>query len=836
MRCFLLALALVTSGGVFAQDPPVESPKPPPAPAQEKKAERKPGEPKPYAEVVTKEAVSQDGLVKVHRIDDKILWEIPAAVYGRDLLWQTEIAGVPNTGGFLFPGTPAGARVVAFERRNNRVFLRLIDHSVRAYNDAGLELGVSMATVAPIVAAFDVEAEGEGKAAVIDVTRFFTSDPPEFAVRGALGGGNPDAQRTYVDRVNAYPENVETRTLYTFVGPAGARTALVHYSLVQLPEKPMMGRLADPRVGYFTQGYVAYGRPEQRATPRQYIARFRLEKKDPSRPMSDPVKPIVFYMPKETPAKWKRFIKLGVEDWRPAFEQAGFSNAIECRDQPDDPNWSPEDVRFSVIRWAPSPIQNAMGPSVQDPRSGETISAHIVMWHNILDLLQSWYFTQVGHLDPRAQRLPFPDELLGDLVRYVVAHEVGHTLGLRHNMKASSSYTIAQLRDPKFANVNGIAPSIMDYARFNYVAQPGDRVQILRSIVGPYDKFAIEWGYKPIPGAKSPDEERPFLDRLARRQLTDPTVRFAEFSPTDPRVQTEDVGDDPVEAARLGFINLGRVMGLLIPATIKPGDDYSLLREVYDEVIGHMSTLAFHVVREVGGVYDDNHVQAVGGRPFRLVESGRQRAAVQFLMDHVMSPPADLRNPAVIDRLFADGLDPSLLGAQGAVLNALFAEGRVARMLNQEASREILKGTPEAFAARRVYTVREMVDQVQGSIFREIKAPSVYVPIQRRALQREYLRRMQARLAAGASRSEFRAIGMSRVVALQGELRRAIGRTQHAPTAEHLRQCVRDVDDILKPKPGAVAGPATVGPFFPFVDRAPDCCWRRVILDPECGG
>jgi hypothetical protein len=341
----------------------------------------------------------------------------------------------------------------------------------------------------------------------------------------------------------------------------------------------MMPRLFDERVGYFTQGLTDYGTDEHRSVETRYIVRYRLDKKDPNAALSEPVKPIVYYVDPATPKKWVPFIKKGIEDWQPAFEAAGFKNAIIAKEAPaNDPDWSPEDVRNSVIRWLPSTTENASGPNVHDPRTGEILESDIQFYHNVQNLAKNWYFVQVGPLDPRAQNLPLPDDLMGELMRYVVAHEVGHTLGFQHNMKASSTYTIAQVRDPKWVKEMGHTPTLMDYSRFNYVAQPEDKIDPADLIpkIGPYDKWATHWGYAPIPSAKTPDQEKATLDKWAREQDEKPYLRFSTEGQggVDPGDNTEAVGDgNAVEATRLGMKNLARVSEMLLKATSsKVGD------------------------------------------------------------------------------------------------------------------------------------------------------------------------------------------------------------------------------------------------------------------------
>ncbi|HEU4754459.1 MAG TPA: zinc-dependent metalloprotease, partial [Armatimonadota bacterium] len=742
-----------------------------------------PGQPKPYDQVITSEAKSQDGLFKVHRIDDKVYFEIPASALGREMLWQTEVAELPA--GVGYPGVAAGDKLVRWTRRNNKIFLRTVNYGIRTNDQGGLRIGVDAANVQPIVMAFNVEAEGEGKSAVIDVTSLFTTDPGEFSVKQLVRGAGADPNRSYIDRVTAFPGNIETRSLLTFTsggggpmipgfsaGPRGSSaTATVHYSLVLLPEKPMQGRFRDPRVGYFADGFTVYGSPRHRVEEEQYIARYRLEKKDPNAELSEPVKPIVYYISREVPEKWRPYIKKGVEDWRPAFAQAGFKDAIVCKQAPtreEDPNWDPEDARYSVIRWAPSPTQNAMGPHVSDPRSGEIISAHVIIWHNVLELLENWYFAQVAALDPKAQKLPFPDDLMGELVRYVTAHEVGHTLGLEHNFKASAAYSVAQLRDPKWTAENGLSGSIMDYARFNYVAQPGDGAKLI-GCLGPYDRFAIEWGYKPIPQASTPEAEKPVLDRLAARQVSEPALRFGNYlNPADPTEATEDLGSNPVEATRLGLKNIARAAKLLIPAATRFGEDYSLLAETYEQLLGQRTLELMHVSRLVGGVVTLDFHAGRGGDVYRPVPAAEQRAAAQFLLAEGLTTPPELMDPNLRNRVAASGAISQATSMGRLLLNSLLAETRVQRMFDNEAAN-----------GKAAYTVAQLMTDVRAGLWRELQQPAPVVDIYRRDLQRSYLATLDRKLNGGqASATDLRGLAREHLRLLAKDLDRALPRTR----------------------------------------------------------
>ena len=484
----------------------------------------------------------------------------------------------------------------------------------------------------------------------------------------------------------------------------------------------MMPRLFDERVGYFTTSTMDYSRSEYKAERTRYIARWRLEKKDPSAAISEPVKPIVYYIDAATPRKWVPWLKKGIEDWNEAFAAAGFKNAIIGKEAPtaaQDPKWSPEDVRNSVIRWLPSTTENASGPHISDPRTGEILNADIQFYHNVMNLARDWYFVQVGPLDPRAQKLPLPDELMGRLLEYVTAHEVGHTLGFQHNMKASSMYPFEKIRDKEWVHKMGHTPSIMDYSRFNYVAQPEDGIaaEDLIPRIGPYDTWATMWGYTPIPSAKTPDAEKSTLGKWAKEQDDKPWLRFstANSNGSDPGEETEAVGDaDTVKATTLGVKNLQRVTKMLMSATAyKEGETYEQLAELYGRVLSQWSTEMTHVAGIVGGFNSQEKVVGQEGRIFNLIPKEKQREAVKYLTENAFTTPAWMIDEEILRRIEPVGVIDRIHTAQTRVLTQLLNSARFARLLEQETLDGNLAYSPVEFLA-----------SVRKGIWRELDSPA----------------------------------------------------------------------------------------------------------------
>ena len=776
---------------------------------------------KPYAKLIPATAHSSAGLFQTHRVGDTLYFEIPRHELNKDMLLVGRFARA--SGGNSFGGDEFTERVLRWEKQGHRILLRTVTFDITADSTLPVSRAVRQATYPPIAAVFPIESYGPDSAPVIDVTRLYTTNVPEFVgARGSL-----DEKRSFIERVNAFPDNIEIEATQTAtpdnppesqraLGPIPAVSILAHWSMVRLPERPMMPRLADKRVGYFSVTQTDYGSPQQRAVSRAYITRWRLEKKFLDSALSEPVRPIVYYIDPATPAQWIPWIKKGIEDWQPAFEAAGFRLAIVARDAPTaNPDWSPDDVRNTVIRWLPSTTENAMGPTVYDPRTGEIVNGSVRVFHNVMNLARDWYFTQVSPLDPRAQKFPFPDSLMGRLVEYIVAHEVGHTLGLQHNMKASSTYPADSVRSATWVRRMGHTPSLMDYSRLNYVAQPEDKIDPADLVprIGPYDVFATMWGYKPVPGARSPDAERPTLNGWAEMQDSVVWYRFSTSGDgeVDPGDESEAVGDaDAVRSTSYGLRNIKRVVPLLMTATLRPGEDNADLIEIYDRLIEQWAREMEHVINVVGGSESQEKYGGQLGPRFTPLPRSRQKSAVRFLNDNAFTTPTYFLDTRILRRMEPEGTLKRIGGAQSRLLSGLLDNDRLGRLSEYEA---LATGR-----GRDVYSVPELLADVRQGLWSELSASSVSIDPFRRSLQRSYLAQAdskinpapamiitssrgsssRSRVGTGAN-SDLRALVRGELMDLDVALRSASSRAVNRETRLHILDARAEIKRILDP-------------------------------------
>lgn len=778
------------------------------------KPKKKKGALKEYSEVITKNAISDDGLITSHRVGDDFYFEIPADLLEKEILIVSRIAG--HVKGLNFGGAGMKSRpqqVIRFQKNGKSILMRSVSYNDIADENDPIYTSVKNNNFEPVIQSFSLETmKADSSAFVIKVNGFFSSDIPmigalrdserkRFKVKGI------DKTRSLISHIKSYPENVEVRHILTYRGDAlpdnqltGTLSIEMNQSMILLPEDPMVPRYYDERVGFFSFQQVDYSADEQKAAARRIITRWRLEPSDWDAynrgELVEPVKPIVYYIDPATPEKWRPYLKQGVEDWLVAFEAAGFKNAIIAKDPPskeEDPEWSPEDVRYSVIRYVATEIQNAQGPHVHDPRTGEILESDIIWYHNVMNLLRNWYFIQTAAVNPDARKVKFDDELMGELIRFVSAHEVGHTLGYPHNMGSSPSYTVAQLRSKAFTDTHGVAPSIMDYARFNYVAQPEDGITNFFPKVGEYDLWNTEYGYRAIPNVTSPDDEEETLNAWIKERADNPLYRYGRQRriPVDPTAQTEDIGDDSMIASELGIRNLKRILDKLMEWTTEEGENYSDLRELYSNVVGQFNRYTGHVVSNVGGVYEYAKTSDQEGAIYTHVEKEKQKRAVQFLNDQLFATPNWLVDAEILGRIQQDGLVERMRGIQIRIVGRLTREDMLMRMIENEA----LNGSD-------AYSITELFGDMRKGVWGELYNGRK-IDTYRRNLQKEHINRLGElmNLEEGKyANSDIPSVAMLSLNRLERDVRSGIGRQRDAISKAHLQDIQKRIDSILNPK------------------------------------
>lgn len=809
----LLAIFIFTASISHAQDTPT------PAPAAQKTG------PKNYSDVITKDAVTDPGLFSVHKVGTKYYFEIPDSLLRRDFLWITRFAAIPAGfgGGFVNAGSSVNEQLIVWEKVDNRILLR--SKSVSSFSADSLPINISVQAnnYMPVIFSFDIAANGGSRqSSVIDVSRLFQTDVKAISglgtsLRTTYKVSRLDESRSFISSMKSFPLNVEVRQdlSYDAAEPpansnSGTISVLMNQSIVLLPKVPMQPRLNDDRVGYFNIKRIDYGSEAYKADEISYIRRWRMEPKDVAAykrgELVEPVKPIVYYLDPATPAKLRPYIKAGVEAWQKVFEKAGFKNAILAKDPPtaqEDPDFNPEDVRYSVVRYVASTTRNAVGPSVSDPRSGEIIESDIIWYHNHLRSYRNRYMLETGAANPKARSLNTPMEELGDMMKYVITHEVGHALGLPHNMKASSAYPVDSLRSATFTNKYGIASTIMDYARFNYVAQPGDKNVRFTRQLGPYDDYVINWGYRYLPEARSAQDEVATLEKWIEEKAMNPMYRFGSGESFDPESQTEDIGDDAIKSSTYALKNLKVVLPKLYDWTAGETNDYEDLSELYGELTGSLARYVGHVITNVGGVKNERKKPGQQGEVYTPIAAKKQSASVEWLLENAFSTPTWLNQSKFINNIQHASHVDNMRSLQVRYLSALLSPDRLTRLMENE--------------VRNVdYDANDMVGQLQKGIWSELASGSK-IDIYRRNLQKAYIDRMgfilaeqpasaasaQQRVSTGTpvnlSQSDLRSIARAHLIKLSQQLKVAALKHQGDLTRFHIDDSIFRIGEILNP-------------------------------------
>ena len=779
---------------------------------------------KTYSDIITDKAVTDNGLFDVHKIDDKYYYEINDSLLGRDMMMVTRVVKMATE--IPLYAHKMSEQVIKWEKFDNNILLRVASYSKFANDSLPINEAVSNSNFEPIIASFKISVKNNDKNSyVIDVTSLYKSDVKAFgfpqARRKSYKISSLDSKLSFIESIRSFPLNIEAKHIKTYKSSDsrnGQISMVLNNSMILLPKEPMRRRYFDQRVGWITSRQVDYGIDNQKAETVRYLRRWRLEVKDEdiekfkNGELVEPKNPIVFYIDPGTPIKWRKYIKQGIEDWHAAFEEAGFKNAIIAKDPPtkeEDPDWSSEDIRYSVFRYLASTTINANGGQVSDPRSGEILQFDINWYHNVMKLLRDWWVIQTGAVNPDARSVELKNEVMGEGIRFVAAHEVGHAIGLPHNMGSSSAYPVDSLRSATFTKKYGTAPSIMDYARWNYVAQPGDEgVALMPSDwdspnVGIYDKYSIKWGYKPILGV-SEEKEKEILRSWILEKANDLRYRYGDPG-IDPSSQTEDLGDNAVKASEYGIANLKRILPNLLEWSTVDGEDYSDLKEMYNTFLSQFRRYMGHVASNIGGVYQYYKTADQDGAVYTHVSKEHQKACVNFLNNHLFNTPYWMIEKEILNKIEFAGITNRIRTVQSSYLNNILDFGKMARMIENEA----LNGN-------NAYTLENFMNDLKNGIWSELRNGKK-IDVYRRNLQRSYIQRLGYIMANEQPRrqgsfwanyttpvnvavSDIRSSTLGTLLNLRKELSKSVKKYSDQNTKNHLNYCIGLINNALNPK------------------------------------